>query len=225
MAHKKSIIGMEYVLFPDSQRRALLCVLYEERARRLEAGEKKSAVDILFRAAYERLKENTLHLCAHCLAELGMEHFLQDPFGLTCSDKCHTLFERQKLVERKNELRKELDDLTRETKAFLREESSLCVISNHLGDQNHQPNIDLNSRIPTLKKLIAQFEEAIKMHLDGTYGICEECEEPIDPERLKVAPNANRCVECKTEIEERNKVPNGFGRKVPLSHIGRHIIV
>ncbi|HET6223066.1 MAG TPA: TraR/DksA C4-type zinc finger protein, partial [Dongiaceae bacterium] len=36
----------------------------------------------------------------------------------------------------------------------------------------------------------------------GTYGICERCGQPIDPERLKIMPEATMCVSCKTIVEK-----------------------
>lgn len=30
----------------------------------------------------------------------------------------------------------------------------------------------------------------------GAYGICEECSDPISPERLRALPEATRCVRC-----------------------------
>ncbi|CZE45731.1 RNA polymerase-binding protein DksA [Campylobacter geochelonis] len=40
---------------------------------------------------------------------------------------------------------------------------------------------------------------------NGTYGICEMCEEEISVARLKAKPNAKLCISCK-EISEKNKV-------------------
>lgn len=36
----------------------------------------------------------------------------------------------------------------------------------------------------------------------GTYGICEECEEPISKARLKALPFATRCVRCQAKTEQ-----------------------
>lgn len=43
---------------------------------------------------------------------------------------------------------------------------------------------------------------------DGTYGICEECGEPIDPRRLEAIPQARLCVACQ-EIEARERPEAG----------------
>lgn len=47
--------------------------------------------------------------------------------------------------------------------------------------------------------------EKIKIALDkideGTFGICEECGEPIPLARLKARPVTAHCIECKTKME------------------------
>jgi RNA polymerase-binding protein DksA len=36
---------------------------------------------------------------------------------------------------------------------------------------------------------------------DGSYGICEACDKPIDLKRLNVTPQALRCIDCQTIFE------------------------
>ncbi len=54
------------------------------------------------------------------------------------------------------------------------------------------------------EKELREIEEALKKIENGTYGICEMCEEPIQIERLKVKPQAKYCIVCR-EIVEKNK--------------------
>jgi DnaK suppressor protein len=42
---------------------------------------------------------------------------------------------------------------------------------------------------------------------DGTYGRCEDCESPIEIERLRATPFASRCFDCQSSFE-RNHVLN-----------------
>ena len=37
----------------------------------------------------------------------------------------------------------------------------------------------------------------------GTYGICTVCQEPINPERLEVAPYVETCIHCQSQLERR----------------------
>ena len=36
---------------------------------------------------------------------------------------------------------------------------------------------------------------------DGSYGVCEVCDKPIDVRRLEAAPHALRCIDCQTIYE------------------------
>ncbi len=45
-------------------------------------------------------------------------------------------------------------------------------------------------------------DESLDRIENGTYGICEECGEPIGLKRLEVKPVAKYCVPCLTKIEK-----------------------
>jgi len=49
---------------------------------------------------------------------------------------------------------------------------------------------------------LEQIDYALKRLKDGTFGQCEECQEPMRRERLMALPFANLCIPCK-RIEER----------------------
>lgn len=53
----------------------------------------------------------------------------------------------------------------------------------------------------TKKESLRRIEEAVRKIDAGTYGICEECGEPIPASRLLVMPFAIYCVECQTVVE------------------------
>jgi DnaK suppressor protein len=61
----------------------------------------------------------------------------------------------------------------------------------------------IRSRESRLIKKIRTSLEAIE---NGTYGICEDCEEPISIERLKARPVTNYCIACKSRREALEKV-------------------
>jgi DnaK suppressor protein len=46
--------------------------------------------------------------------------------------------------------------------------------------------------------------QALAMLDEGSYGICVECSQPIAPKRLKLFPNAMRCLACQELAEERS---------------------
>ena len=49
---------------------------------------------------------------------------------------------------------------------------------------------------------LQEVDEALDRIKGGTYGICEECGEPIGLKRLEVRPVAKYCVPCKTNLEK-----------------------
>ena len=51
--------------------------------------------------------------------------------------------------------------------------------------------------------LLLQTEKALERLDDGTYGVCENCGEPIGKSRLLAFCRATLCMECKTKEERR----------------------
>lgn len=43
---------------------------------------------------------------------------------------------------------------------------------------------------------------ALRRIEEGTYGVCEMCEQPIPKKRLEVFPSAKYCVGCQSELEK-----------------------
>ena len=58
-----------------------------------------------------------------------------------------------------------------------------------------------------MKRKVEQLEEALERAKDGSYGVCESCGQPIDPERLEVLPSTTLCIRCAREVEEGVRVP------------------
>ncbi len=48
---------------------------------------------------------------------------------------------------------------------------------------------------------LQEIEAALATAETGSYGICERCGKPIDPERLAIMPEATMCVTCKAQAE------------------------
>ena len=54
-----------------------------------------------------------------------------------------------------------------------------------------------------------EIDEALRRLNDGTYGVCEDCEDLIEEARLKALPFARRCIKCKTYLEGHGYGANG----------------
>lgn len=52
---------------------------------------------------------------------------------------------------------------------------------------------------------LAQIEAALKKIEDGSYGLCQDCEEPIAEKRLLHNPYFQTCVSCAEEREAEEK--------------------
>ena len=53
------------------------------------------------------------------------------------------------------------------------------------------------------RNMVKEIDSALDKIGSGTYGICEECDEPINEKRLEANPVARYCITCKRMIEEK----------------------
>jgi RNA polymerase-binding protein DksA len=67
-------------------------------------------------------------------------------------------------------------------------------------DITFQRELDLTVRTIAESRL-SQVEEALERQRAGTYGICQNCGRPIDPERLRARPEATLCIDCQRAQE------------------------
>lgn len=51
-----------------------------------------------------------------------------------------------------------------------------------------------------------KIELALRKIDEGTFGICEECDEPISQKRLAARPEAPLCIQCKEAQEKEEAV-------------------
>jgi RNA polymerase-binding transcription factor len=59
------------------------------------------------------------------------------------------------------------------------------------------------------RQLAVKIRKTLLRIENGTFGICDNCEEEISFKRLEARPVATRCIDCKIEEETRE---NAFGR-------------
>jgi DnaK suppressor protein len=55
------------------------------------------------------------------------------------------------------------------------------------------------------RRSIVELIDALKRIDEGIYGICEDCGKAISEKRLKAAPSATLCIDCKAEAEKRER--------------------
>ena len=55
------------------------------------------------------------------------------------------------------------------------------------------------------KVFLQKIEKALKKIDDGSFGTCENCEEPISVKRLEARPETTLCIRCKEDQERQEK--------------------
>ncbi|KQV27208.1 TraR/DksA family transcriptional regulator [Massilia sp. Root335] len=65
-----------------------------------------------------------------------------------------------------------------------------------LNDLSREAADHHSAEMRQLRQALARFE-------DGTYGLCEECGQPIGASRLLARPEARLCIDCQTRAERR----------------------
>lgn len=79
------------------------------------------------------------------------------------------------------------------------------------GDEGDRASseLDLNCAVRAQERatsLLPKIDYALQKIADGSYGLCENCEEPIGIARLKARPMATLCLACKEEQEQTERI-------------------
>ena len=53
------------------------------------------------------------------------------------------------------------------------------------------------------RKMLYEFDDALKKIEEGTFGVCEDCKNLIAKNRLKAVPSARLCVKCQQKREKK----------------------
>lgn len=53
------------------------------------------------------------------------------------------------------------------------------------------------------REIMERIDDALRKIDGDSYGLCDRCGEPINPERLKAIPYATLCIECQEILERR----------------------
>jgi len=106
---------------------------------------------------------------------------------------------KEKLLERQKQIIKNIDDNSKEIDGLKVAEAS---------DEADHANISADTAIETALNLkqqqeLKEIEYALFKIANGSYGVCEMCEEPIGTARLEVKPQAKYCIVCREIVEKR----------------------
>ena len=100
--------------------------------------------------------------------------------------------------------RKQLEDERNQLQVHLLRSNGMS--NGHVGHGNHPADYATDVFDHTLslalchhyERRLLEVESAFRRLAQGTYGMCEECGQAIDPARLKVLPEAALCIKCKS---------------------------
>ena len=102
------------------------------------------------------------------------------------------------------EYRKELENRQEELRAAIRDRGEIAIEqapdeldATQLSALRDQALSELDRESRLLREVAA----ALARIDNGSYGICEQCEEEISPKRLKALPWARNCVTCQDAID------------------------
>jgi RNA polymerase-binding protein DksA len=59
--------------------------------------------------------------------------------------------------------------------------------------------------VQSLQRKLASLDHALESVQKGTYGICENCGNRIDPARLEILPQAVLCLGCQRQYERKSR--------------------
>lgn len=105
------------------------------------------------------------------------------------------------LEERKIQILKNINDSVSEI-SELRESGAVDEFD--MASINTDSNLEYSISAKQRSEL-DQINMALSKIIDGSYGICEMCEEDITTARLKAKPHARFCISCKEIIEKTKK--------------------
>lgn len=102
-------------------------------------------------------------------------------------------------------LRGDLDQMTDEALRRTQSETSgnLSNVPLHMADvgtENYDQEFTLGL-IENEQSTLDQVQSALTRINSGTYGVCEECGEPIAKPRLQALPYTKHCIQCARKLE------------------------
>ena len=111
---------------------------------------------------------------------------------------------RQRLLQERAKVAGEIRSIVEETKKSPREASGdLSGYTIHMADMaadTYDRELSMNL-VSSEQEVLYQIDDALKRIDEGTYGICQQCNNPITLTRLKAVPYAAMCIACQRQQE------------------------
>jgi DnaK suppressor protein len=113
----------------------------------------------------------------------------------------------RRLRKRRSELRRRLTALDSDMR---RESEPLSADWAEQSTERANDEVLASVRL-TCEAELRQVEDALRRLEEGTYGMCRECGEPIEPGRLYSVPHADLCSDCASPRGTGGSHPNPPG--------------
>ena len=115
---------------------------------------------------------------------------------------------RQLLITERAKLAAEIRSIAQDNAKSPREASGdLSAYTVHMADMaadTYDRELSMNI-VSSEQEILYQIDDALKRIDDGSYGLCQQCNELITMSRLKAVPYASLCIACQRVKEQKNK--------------------
>lgn len=94
--------------------------------------------------------------------------------------------------------------------AAISRKAEFTIATDDLADETDLTSVELSQGVVfTLRekeqRTLAAIDAALQRMDEGTYGLCEDCEDEIGAKRLEIYPTARLCITHQEEQEEKQK--------------------
>ena len=119
---------------------------------------------------------------------------------------------RAALLERQREIEDEVSFMAGEIRSLgVEQGDENGGLGNHIAEDGS--SMTEAERLSTIsedmRSLLGQISGALQRMDDGTFGACERCGKPINPERLEAFPYVAYCIECQSALEREQALRSG----------------
>ena len=101
---------------------------------------------------------------------------------------------------KRNQLSEELLEIKKRADEMLKSSTSNALYSSHMADASAD-HVEMEKAYYMLareKKFLQCLDKALLMIKEGSFGICQSCNDLINKERLEEVPHTTKCFDCKT---------------------------
>jgi DnaK suppressor protein len=104
----------------------------------------------------------------------------------------------EKLEEQRDEVLLEMKNLRQELRSTAERSADDADVDTYEREKTW-------ALVQRLERKLESIDRALRNARSGTYGICDDCGERIDPARLDVLPEATLCLDCQRKVERNSK--------------------